>query len=122
PVAVAVEDAGGNTVTGDSSTVTLTLSSGTFASGSNTATATAVHGIATFGGLVINTPGTYTPAPRHPPLNRPPPHALPNTTGTSVYDDFNSAATDFTSNFRVVTTAAPTTPAWPGAPGSACWT
>src|SRR5262249_36233269 len=31
PVAVAVEDAGGNTVTGDSSTVTLTLSSGTFA-------------------------------------------------------------------------------------------
>src|SRR5262249_40147830 len=59
PVAVAVQDAAGNTVTGDSSTVTLTLSGGTFAGGSNTATATAVHGIATFGGLVINAAGSY---------------------------------------------------------------
>ena len=55
-----VEDANGNTVTADTSTVTLTLSSGTFASGGNTATASAVNGVATFGNLVINTAGTYT--------------------------------------------------------------
>ena len=47
-------------VTSDSSTVTLTLSSGTFASGSSTATATASNGVATFSGLVIDTAGSYT--------------------------------------------------------------
>jgi hypothetical protein len=57
---VAVEDAAGHTVLGDGSAVTLTLHGGTFASGGNTATAAAVNGVATFGGLVINTPGTYT--------------------------------------------------------------
>src|SRR5262249_36078779 len=60
PVTVAVEDANGITVPGDASTVTLTLSSGTFASGGNTVSAAAVNGVATFGGLVINAPGTYT--------------------------------------------------------------
>jgi len=59
-VTVAVEDSNGNTVTSDTSTVTLTLSSGTFAGGSNTVSAAAVNGIATFGSLVINTAGTYT--------------------------------------------------------------
>ncbi len=59
-VTVAVEDANGNTVTNDSSTVRLTLSSGTFAGGSNTATASAANGVATFGSLVINTAGSYT--------------------------------------------------------------
>ena len=60
-VQVSVEDANGNVVTGDTSTVTLTLSSGTFASGSNTATAVASGGVATFGSLSINNAGTgYT--------------------------------------------------------------
>jgi hypothetical protein len=59
-VTVGVEDANGNIVTTDSSNVTLTLSSGTFASGSNTATVVAVNGVATFSNLVINAGGTYT--------------------------------------------------------------
>jgi hypothetical protein len=59
-VTVAVQDAGGNTVTTDTSTVTLTLSSGTFAGGSNTVSVAAVNGVATFGNLVINAAGTYT--------------------------------------------------------------
>ena len=59
-VTVKVEDASGNVVTSDSSTVTLTLNSGTFASGSSTATATASNGVATFSGLVIDTAGSHT--------------------------------------------------------------
>jgi hypothetical protein len=60
-VTVAVRDQFGNTFTGDSSsTVTLTLNGGTFAGGRTTASAAAVHGVATFGGLVINAPGRYT--------------------------------------------------------------
>lgn len=59
PVLVKVEDAFGNVVTTDHSTVTLTLSSGTFSTGSSTATATAVNGIATFASLILNTTGTY---------------------------------------------------------------
>src|SRR5262249_35958125 len=58
--------------------------------------------IATFGGLVINTPGTYTLAASDAALTGATSNAFTITTGTSVYDDFNSAATDFTSNFRVV--------------------
>jgi hypothetical protein len=60
PVTVAVEDSGGNTVLGDASTVTLTLSGGTFAGGGTTATAAAVNGVATFANLVVNAAGTYT--------------------------------------------------------------
>ena len=60
PVTVQVEDASGNVVTSDDSTVTLTLSTGTFADGSNTETATASNGIASFGALVINVAGDYT--------------------------------------------------------------
>ena len=59
-VTVKVEDAYGNVVTSNSSTVTLKLSSGTFASGSSTATATVSSGVATFSGLVIDTAGSYT--------------------------------------------------------------
>jgi hypothetical protein len=59
-VTVAVEDINGNTVTSDASTVTLTLSSSTFAGGSSTVSAAAVNGVATFGSLVINTAGSYT--------------------------------------------------------------
>ena len=60
PVIVAVEDTYGNVVTSNNSTITLTLNSGIFSTGSATVTATAVNGIATFSSLAINTTGTYT--------------------------------------------------------------
>ena len=59
-VQVVVQDAFGNTVSTDGSMVTLTLTSGTFAGGSNTAMATAVGGVATFNSLVIDAAGSYT--------------------------------------------------------------
>src|SRR5262249_11941821 len=59
-VTVAVEDSFSNTVTGDTSAVTLTLSGGTFAGGGNMVTVNAVNGVATFSSLVINTAGSYT--------------------------------------------------------------
>ncbi len=59
-VQVSVNYNWGNPVTTDSSTITLTLSGGLFSTGINTATATAVNGVATFPGLTINTPGNYT--------------------------------------------------------------
>ena len=59
-VQVAVQYSWGNAVTSDSSTVTFTLSGGTFSSGSNTATATAVNGVANFNNLSIDAAGTYT--------------------------------------------------------------
>jgi hypothetical protein len=59
-VTVAVQDTFGNTVTGNTSAVTLTLNGGTFAGGGNTVTVNAVNGVATFNNLVINAPGTYS--------------------------------------------------------------
>ena len=59
-IKVAVEDSGGSIVSCDTSSVTLTLNGGTFASGTNTITVAAVNGVATFSNLIINTPGTYT--------------------------------------------------------------
>jgi hypothetical protein len=59
-VAVDVEDPYGNVVSSDSSTVTLTLSSGTFAGGSATAAVTASGGVATFSTLAINKAGGYS--------------------------------------------------------------
>jgi hypothetical protein len=59
-VTVAVEDSSGKTVPIDTSNVTLTLSSGTFAGGGNTVTVAAVNGVATFSNLVINSAGNYT--------------------------------------------------------------
>ena len=47
-------------VSTDTSTVTLTLSSGTFEGGSSTATAAASGGVATFGGLKIDVMVSYT--------------------------------------------------------------
>ena len=58
-VTVSVVDAFGNVVTTDTSTVTLTISAGTFGSGAATVTATAINGVATFSGLTINKSGTY---------------------------------------------------------------
>jgi hypothetical protein len=59
-IKVAVQDASGNLMTGDSSTVTLTISNGTFASGATTVSAQAANGVATFSALVINSVGNYT--------------------------------------------------------------
>ena len=61
-VIVAVQDDYGHTITTDNSTsVTLTLSGGTFAGGGTTATAQVVDGLATFSNLVIDELGTnYT--------------------------------------------------------------
>jgi hypothetical protein len=59
-VTVNVEDQYGNPVTSDSSTVTLTLSSGTYAGGSATVSTMASGGVATFTALTINTAGIYT--------------------------------------------------------------
>jgi hypothetical protein len=102
PVAVAVEDVNGTTVTGDTSTVTLTLSSGTFANGSTTATANAVNGVATFGGLILNTAGSYTLTASDGTLTGATSNSFTISAGTSVYNDFNTAATDFSSNFTVI--------------------
>jgi subtilisin family serine protease len=52
-----IEDVYGNVVTGNGSMVTLTLSEGTFAGGSNAMTANAVSGVATFSGLKIDVAG-----------------------------------------------------------------
>ena len=59
-VTVNVEDAFDNIITTDDSTVTLTLSTGVFEGGLNTATATAVNGVATFPNLKIDVAGNYT--------------------------------------------------------------
>ncbi len=59
-VTVEVEDIDHNLVTGDGSTVTLTLLDGTFEGGASTATAVASGGVATFTGLKIDAAGTYT--------------------------------------------------------------
>ena len=55
---VQIEDAYGNVVTGDSSTVTLTLAGGTFEGGSSVVTASASGGVATFSGLKIDRAGS----------------------------------------------------------------
>jgi hypothetical protein len=101
PVTVTVEDANGNTATGDTSTVTLTLSSGTFSNGASTASASAVNGVATFSGLVINSAGTYTLAASDGSLTGATSSPFTISAATSFYDNFNTAATDFTSNFKV---------------------
>ncbi len=60
PVTVDVVDQYGNLISTDGSTVVLALSAGTFEGGSSTASTTATNGVATFAGLTIDTPGTYT--------------------------------------------------------------
>ena len=60
---VMVKDAGGNTVTGDTTTVTLSITAGTPAAGgpgslSGCAPTAAINGVATFTGCSINTAGT----------------------------------------------------------------
>src|SRR5260370_15785189 len=100
-VTVAIRDANGNVVTSDTSIVTLTLSSGTFAGGGNTATASAVNGVDTFGGRVVNTAGSYTLAASDGTLTGAISSSFTVTAGTSIFIDFNSGASSFTSNFTV---------------------
>ncbi len=59
-VQVSVEDANGNVVTSDTSTVTLTLNGGVFTGGGTTETVQAVFGVATFSNLIIDTSGNLT--------------------------------------------------------------
>jgi subtilase family serine protease len=60
-VTVAIEDAYGNIVTTNSSTVTLTLSTGgSFTGGLTTASGLAASGIAAFGNLKVATAGSFT--------------------------------------------------------------
>src|SRR5205823_3163276 len=54
-----VQDINSNILVGDSSTITLTLSHGTFANGQATVSAPAVNGIATFSNLDITAAGSY---------------------------------------------------------------
>jgi hypothetical protein len=100
-VTVAVQDTFGNTVLGNTSTVTLTLSSNTFAGGSSTVTANAVSGVATFGSLAINTTATYTLAASDGTLTGATSSSFTISLAPAFTDNFNTAATDFTSNFQV---------------------
>ena len=60
-VTVSVEDASGNVVVADNSTVTLTIASGTAgATLGGTVSAAAVSGVATFSNITLNDVGTYT--------------------------------------------------------------
>ena len=99
-VIVAVEDAAGATVTGDTSTVTLTLSSGgTFAGGTTMVTAQAVNGIATFSNLAIASSGNYTLIATDGSLTS----AVSNGfyIGATAFVNFNATATTFTSQFAL---------------------
>jgi hypothetical protein len=61
PVTVAIEDAFGNIVTTNTSTVKISRNTGpTGSTLSGTLSVAAVSGIATFSNLILNTPGTYT--------------------------------------------------------------
>jgi hypothetical protein len=96
-VTVAVEDSAGNAIPTDTSTVTLTLSSGSFTSGGNTVSVAAVNGVATFSTLAISGNGTYTLTASDAAL----PTTVSNTftIGATTFDNFNSGATSFTSQF-----------------------
>ena len=59
-MAVTLEDGFGNTATGNTSNVTLTLNGGTFFGGGTTATVAAINGVASFNNLVVTATGTYT--------------------------------------------------------------
>jgi hypothetical protein len=88
-------------VTTNTSTVTLTLSSGTFAGGGTTAAASAVAGVATFSGLVISTAGTYTLAANDGTLTGVTSSSFTITAATGINVNFNAGASTFTSSFTV---------------------
>ncbi len=92
-------------MTGDTSTVTLTLSLGTFAGGGTTVTAQAVNGVATFNNLSIAGTGSYTLTATDGSLTS----AVSNGffIGTTAYVNFNSDATTFTSQFALNVSGVP---------------
>ena len=96
-VKVAVRDSAGSTLPTDTSTVTLTLSGGTFTGGGTTVSAQAVNGVATFGSLNITTNGAYTLTASDGSLNA----SVSNTfnIGSFAYVNFNAEATDYTAQF-----------------------
>src|SRR5262249_86348 len=98
-VTVAVRDSAGSTITGDTSTVTLTLNGGNFAGGGNTVSAQAVNGVATFSNLVSSTAGSYTLTATDGALTS----AVSNqfTIGGTIFYDFNKGAADFASAFAL---------------------
>ena len=59
-VTVLIEDAYGNLISSNSSVVALTLQGGSFEGGSNTTTASASGGVATFSGIKIDVAGSYS--------------------------------------------------------------
>ena len=101
-VKVAVQNVVGSTVTTNTTTVTLTLvptagANGTFAGGSTTTSVAAVAGVATFSNLSITSNGQYTLVASDGSLS--PATSYVITIGSTAYVSFDSAATDFTSQF-----------------------
>src|SRR5262249_4332671 len=97
-VRVAVEDSAGSVLPGDSSRVTLTLSNGgTCVGGGNPVSAQAANGVATFASLAVANNGTYTLTASDGTLTT----AVSNTftIGATAFDNFNGAATSFTTPF-----------------------
>jgi uncharacterized repeat protein (TIGR03803 family) len=63
PTVVSIEDPYGNVETGDTSVVSIAINSGPVGGAftpTSTVTVNAVNGVATFGNLAVDTPGTYT--------------------------------------------------------------
>src|SRR5262249_25472568 len=104
-VTVAVRDAFGNTVTSDTSTVTLTLSSGTFTGGGSTASAQAVSGVATFAALAVASNGSYTLTASDGALTA----AVSNTftIAATAFATFNAAASTFPPPFATTLSGVP---------------
>ncbi len=114
-VTVAVEDAFGNVVTSDTSSVTIAAASGPggFATGSTT-TVSAASGLATFSNLMLNTAGNYTLSVTDgalsgvtsstiivgvsPPVITAPATALVNENGSLVFSASNGNALSFVDN------------------------
>ena len=80
-IQVSVLTSWGNVAIGDTSHVTLTLSSGVFSTGSNAVTVSAVNGIATFNNLSIRSAGSIRSPP---PMAHSPPSPTPSTSFSSI--------------------------------------
>ncbi len=96
---VAVQDAGGNTVTTSTATITLSLAAGAPAGSVLTCTGglskAAVAGVATFAGCSVNLPGTYTLIASTP--------GLTSATGTPFVVTLPGAAITLTNSASVIT-------------------
>ncbi len=106
-VGVSVEDQFGNVITtgtGNNDALKLTLSSGTFSTGINTATATASAGVASFSGLKVNNAGSYTLTASD---------TTTSTITTAITNSFSIVAT--TPNKLIITTQPPSSSITAGA-------